>query len=151
MTIALLSLLMACGPVELLDLDLQTEAQLQALAIAAACREAACGDRPVLVPRDTSQDLRQALAASLPNEIRYFDDLFAEALLGPDGFYLDGATAAVTSAPYELGEKAIGVDIWTHKAQLHGMRKTYLFLWDGTAWTETTADEVGVTLTTSVS
>jgi len=150
-TIALLSLLVACGPVELLDLDGDTEAQLHVQAIVAACREAACGDRPVLLSRDTSQQLRQALAAFLPNEVRYFDELFAEALLGLDGLYLEGATAVVLSAPYELGESAVAVDVDTHRGPLHGLGKTYLFLWDGVTWTETTADEIGVTLTTSVS
>lgn len=153
MTIALLSLLMACGPVdfESLDLDAQTAAHLQARAIEAACSDAPCGNRPVLVARDSSQELRDALATAIPNEVRHFASLFSDALLGPDGLYLDGATAVVPSAPYELGENAVAVDVWTHTGRLHGLGKTHLFLWDGTAWAETAADEVGVTLTTSVS
>jgi hypothetical protein len=55
------------------------------------------------------------------------------------------------SAPYELGADAVAVDVWTHTARLHGLRETHLFRFDGAAWVETTADEVGVTTSTAVS
>lgn len=151
LTTALLSLLVACRPVELLHLDDETAAHLQARAMAAACREVPCEDRPVLVPNDSSPELRQALAASVSTEVRYVDELFAEALLGPDGSYLDGATAVAPSAHYQCGEDAIAVDVWTHTALLHGLRATHLFRFGGTVWVETTADRIGVTTSTAVS
>ena len=45
----------------------------------------------------------------------------------------------------------IGVDVWAFRADMDAGSQSYLFRWDGTEWIETTPEETGVTVTTSVS
>jgi len=50
-----------------------------------------------------------------------------------------------------LRSDVIGIEVWSGSTALMGHGKTVLFRWDGTAWIDANPDEVGVTVTTSVS
>jgi hypothetical protein len=90
--------------------------------------------------------LRAALA-SLYDEIVYteMDPQFHPAI-GWDACTLVGA-----AAPRWYRAEVVGVDVWILRGFLNGIGETYLFRWDGTAWVDTTPEETGVTVTSSVS
>lgn len=63
----------------------------------------------------------------------------------------DACTLVGAAAPRWYASDVVGVDVWIMRGFLNGIGETYLFRWDGGAWVDATAEETGVTVTTSVS
>ena len=45
----------------------------------------------------------------------------------------------------------VGIVVWAERGDLNGIAEIQMFRWDGSEWVDTTAEEVGVTVTSSVS
>jgi hypothetical protein len=116
--------------------------ELQARAIARAWP----GSRLCLVEESTPAELRAALAP-LYEEILYveIDDQWAPSV----GW--ERCTVVSAMPVRTFGPGVIGVDVWILRGFLNGIGESYLFRWDGSAWVDTTPEETGVTVTSSVS
>ncbi len=116
--------------------------ELQARAIARAWPE----PRLCMNEDRVRAELRAALAP-LYEEILYTEiDSSFTPTVGWDFCTLVSATPVRRYLP-----DVVGVDVWVHLGPLNGRAVTYLFRWDGTAWVDTTPEETGVTVTSSVS
>lgn len=63
----------------------------------------------------------------------------------------DGATLFEAESVHDAGTpEVVGVDVWITKGFQDSVRRTYLFVWDGTKWANSTPEGSGVTVTTSV-
>ena len=132
-------------------LDGAVSARLEARAIWQACSDMACAGSPIFVSASTSEAVRAELAEST-DEIQYLSATELEALAPGDEMFPDRATSSAASRPQTLGESGVvGVDVSISKAPWDLLIRTYVFRWDGDAWVSTSADAVGVTVTSTVS
>lgn len=91
-------------------------------------------------------------STSLRLRIQYLSATELEALAPGDEVFPDRATSFAASRPKTLGEPGVvGVDVSISKAPWDLLIRTYVFRWDGDAWVSTSADAVGVTVTSTVS
>lgn len=107
---------------------------------------------PVCVSVDTSPQLRDAITAIFPVEVEYYttsDDLKVGGDDPSNPSYRCTVLWPREVRTYRPG--VIGVDVWVSESDFDLLAQTYLFRWDGSQWAETTPDETGVTVTTTVS
>ena len=105
---------------------------------------------PVCVSAEASAELRAALSSLFPAEIEYFEP--GDGLWDPDGSGWRCAQVVVDFGPVvQLRPDVVAVNAGVLTAPLAGYGGDYLFRWDGAAWVDVTAEEVGVTVTTWVS
>jgi len=110
-----------------------------------------CSGWPIYAPDSTSESVR---AAVLPftDEVEYLSPIQLDERYSDAGRFSDRATWFDIGAP-QATEQAdvLGVDVWISRGRYDAERRTYLFLWDGTEWIDTSPDAVDVTVTSSVS
>lgn len=128
---------------------------LQIRAIVRACENAKCGDDPIYVSDDVSDRLRSALVEQYGDQVVFPSIEDSESRVNKDGQYDPPATSIgfEPAAPTD-NDAVVGVNVWTGSGIFDGFGQTYLFVWTGTTWADTTpgAPESGsVTVTTSVS
>lgn len=134
------------------DLDDQTRIELQARAFARACSEASCDTGSVYASNDVPAELQTALIETVSPQIVFLSQSEIDQKFDTDGtaasseIFVDPQGVDATSR-----SDVRGVDVWVASGPGDWSAKTYLFLWDGTAWINTTDDETGVTVTSSVS
>jgi hypothetical protein len=132
--------------------DSVTEAELQARAFMRACQEANCPGAPIYAPDTTSDPVRQAIVEQYTDEVLYLSQSEIEARYSSIGRFNDGATMLEAQSVHHTERDDVRrVDVWISRGQYDFVGRTYLFLWDGTQWADTTPDAVSVTVTTSVS
>lgn len=130
----------------------ELSAQLRARAFMRACREVVCAGTPILAPDTTPPSVREAIVELFTDEVEYVTDPQLEERYPSGGLYPDGATMlSVTAVDTTTRNDVVGVDVWVSRGRFDFAGKTYLFLWDGTQWVDTSPDTVDVTVTTSVS
>ena len=130
----------------------ELSAQLQARAFMRACQDVACADVPILAPDSTPPSVRDAIVELFTDEVEYLTDSQLEERYDASGKYPDGAVW-LNVAVVDTTERSdvVGVDVWISLGRFDFVGRTYLFLWDGTQWVDTSPDTVDVTVTTSVS
>lgn len=127
-------------------------AQLQARAFMRACQESACAGAPILAPDSTPPSVREAIVAQFTDEVEYLTDSQNEARYDANDRYPDGAVwLNVDLVETTERNDVVGVDVWISRERFDVIGRTYLFLWDGSQWVDTSPDSVDVTVTTSVS
>ena len=105
---------------------------------------------PVCVSAEASAELRAALSGLFPAEIEYFESW--DGLFDPDGSGWRCVQVVVDTGPVaQLRPDVVAVNAGVLVGPLAGSGGDYLFRWDGAAWMDATAEEVGVTVTTWVS
>ncbi len=133
----------------------QLSAQLRARAFMRACQDVACSGAPILAPDSTPSSVREAIVELFTDEVEYLSDSQLEERYPSSNRYSqypDGATwFNVTALDATRRIDVVGVDVWISRGQFDVVGQTYLFLWDGTRWLDTSPDAVDVTVTTSVS
>ena len=134
------------------ELTPELSVQLQARAFMRACQDAACAGAPILAPDSTPPAVRQAIIELFTDEVEYLTDSQRDERFDTNGQHSSGATMidVVGVAATERGD-VIGVDVWIGRGPFDFVGRTYLFLWNGTQWIDTSSDAVDVTVTTSVS
>lgn len=132
--------------------DSVTEADLQARAFMRACQDAHCAGAPIYAPDTTSDPVRQAIVEQHTDEVLYLSQSEIEARYSSGGRFNDGATMFDAQSVHRTERDDVRrVDVWISRGQFDFLGRTYLFLWDGTQWVDTTPDAVNVTVTSSVS
>jgi hypothetical protein len=134
------------------DVDASTEAELQARAFQRACQEVICAGAPIYAPDSTPEAIRLAIVAQFTDEVQYLSELEIEQRTSPEGRFSDGATLISVDSVQSTGRadvKSVNVGISRGYRDFNG--RTYLFLWSGSRWTNTSPDAVNVTVTSSVS
>jgi hypothetical protein len=137
---------MASGPTTSAVPNLTAQQQLELRV--QAMRRAFVGSRPVCMSAEASPGLRAEVATGFPSPVEYFDSR-EDLTVGSASDY-----RCVVIQPQNVRHVApgvVGVDVWVMFADLNGRGETYLFRWDGTGWVDTTPEDAGVTVTTSVS
>ncbi len=130
----------------------ELSAQLRARAFMRACQDVACAGAPILAPDSTPPSVREAIVEQFTDEVEYLSDSQLEERYDANGTYPDGAVwLNVNLVDTTERSDVIGVDVWISRARFDFVGRTYLFLWDGTQWVDTSPDAVDVTVTTSVS
>ncbi len=130
----------------------ELSAQLQARAFALACRDVICAGDPILAPDSTPPAVREAIVEQFTDEVEYVTESQLEERYTSNDRYSDGATMfSVTDVDTTKRNDVLEVDVWISRGRFEFVGRTYLFLWDGTQWVDTSPDAVDVTVTTSVS
>lgn len=130
----------------------QVAEDLQVRAFQRACLEVICAGSPIYAPLDTPPSLRTNIEESFSDEVEYIGLSTAEERTSADGRFKDGATMIDTGEVDRTGRAdVVGVDVSILRGFSDVSTRTYLFLWDGTGWVDTSPNDTGVTVTTSVS
>ena len=130
----------------------ELSAQIQARAFARACRDVICAGAPIYAPASTSPAVREAILEQFGTEVEYLEQSQFDELYGSDGRFANGATMIrVDTVDATRRNDVVGVDVGISRGQYDFVGRTYLFLWNGTAWIDTSPDAVDVTVTSSVS
>ena len=134
------------------EMTLELSAQLQARALMQACQDVGCAGAPILAPDSTPLAVREAIVERFTDEVEYLNESqLKERYPSPDR-YDDGATMiSVRSLSTSERDDVVGVDVWVSRGRFDVVGRTYLFLWNGSQWVDTSPDTVDVTVTTSVS
>lgn len=126
--------------------------QLQARAFQSACLQVGCAGFPIYAPLDTPASLRSTTAEIFTDEVEYIALTTAEERTGDNGQFENNATMFDKGEVHRTGRAdVVGVDISIEQGFGNVSIRTFLFLWDGTGWVDSSPDETGVTVTTSVS
>lgn len=127
-------------------------AQLQAGAFARACRDVICAGAPIYAPASTSPAVREAILEQFGNEVEYVEQSQLDRLYTSNDRFANGATMiGVGTVDATRRSDVVGVDVWISRGQYDFVGRTYLFLWNGAQWVDTSPDAVDVTVTSSVS
>ena len=134
------------------DVDASTEPELQARAFQRAYQDVICTGAPIYAPDSTPQAVRAAIVAQFTDEVQYLSESEIAQRTSPEGRFSDGATLIRVDS-VESTERADvkSVDVGISKGHLDFNGRTYLFLWSGDRWGDTSPDAVNVTVTSSVS
>lgn len=134
------------------DVDASMEAELLARAFQRACQDAMCTGAPIYAPDSTPQAVRAAIVAQFTDEVQYLSESEIAQRTLPEGRFFDGATLiSVDSVQSTERADVKSVDVGISKGQLDFNGRTYLFLWSGDRWGDTSPDAVNVTVTSAVS
>lgn len=133
-------------------IDAATEAELQARAFMRACQDVICAGAPIYARDTTPEPVRQAILERFTDETEYLDEIEVEQRTSTGERFMDGGTLIGVEGVHstEKGD-VVGVDASISKGYRDFTGRTYLFVWNGTEWADTSADAVGVTVTSSVS
>ena len=134
------------------DVNASTAAELQARAFQRACQDVICAGAPIYAPDSTPEAVRAAIVAQFTDEVQYLSESEIEQRTSPDGRFSDGATLISVEGVQSTGRddvKSVNVGISKGYRDFNG--RTYLFLWNGDQWSDTSPDAVDVTVTSSVS
>ena len=134
------------------NVDASTAAELQARAFERACQDVICAGAPIYALDSTPQPVRAAIVAQFTDEVQYLSEPEIEERTSPDGRFSDGATLIRVDTVESTGRadvKSVNVGISKGYRDING--RTYLFLWRGGQWVDTSPDAVNVTVTSSVS
>lgn len=137
-------------------------AELSGRAVATAC-DPRCDGRTIYVRHEllTSNTyvgheepmpgvVRDAIADQL-GTVHFLSHEEEEALFGDDGFVDGGKGVVVYIGPVkERAAGVVGIEIGLLTARDGGRFDTFLFRWTGDAWEATTAEDVGITVTSAV-
>ena len=133
------------------DLSPAASIDLQARAVVASCFEAGCPGAPIYLLDTTDPDVFSAVVAMLGDEIRLISAIEAQQLLNEESRLRDGGMVVSLELPIErFDDDVVGVSVFRSGGSFDGLGKTYLYRWDGVGWIETTQQETGATVTTSV-
>jgi hypothetical protein len=133
-------------------IDSGTQAELQARAFIRACQDVVCAGAPIYAPDTTPDSVRQAILDGYTDEVQYLDEAETEKRTSPDGRFEDGATMIAIQGVHDTEKANVkGVNVSISKGYRDHTGRTYLFVWDGTEWADTSPDAVNVTVTSSVS
>lgn len=126
--------------------------ELQARAFMRACRDAICAGAPILAPDSTPPAVQAAIIEQFTDEVEYVKISQLDERYSADGRFDSGAVMIdVQTVGTTERADVIGVDVWISHGRYEFVGRTYLFLWNGTEWVDTSPDAVDVTVTTSVS
>jgi hypothetical protein len=105
------------------------------------------------VPAKTSSARgHRAIVAQFTDEVQYLNESEIAQRTSPEGRFFDGATLnSVDSVQSTERVDVKRVDVGISKGHLDFNGRTYLFLWSGDRWGDTSPDAVNVTVTSSVS
>lgn len=158
---AVLLVLAACSSssdaAPLIDVLPETMAHLSAEAVAIACSP--CGGpflmRDQLLDSNTlagdeeamSQFTRAAVAERFP-DVEFVDSEGAGLAMGPDGFA--EVVVVSVSSPKAITNNGIAFEVGVSDAG-EFLGRTVLFGWNGTEWERADPEDLGITVTTSVS
>lgn len=134
------------------NVDASMAAELQARAFQRACQDVICAGAPIYAPDSTPQAVRSAIVAQFTDEVQYLSESEIEQRTSPDGRFSEGATLISVDTVESTGRadvKSVNVGISKGYRDFNG--RTYLFLWSGDQWSDTSPDAVNVTVTSSVS
>ncbi len=133
------------------SIDAPTSAEIEARAFMRACRDVICAGAPIFAPDSTSDSVRQAII-QFTDEVEYLSRSQVEEMYSSEGRFEDGATLiGVGRVVGTEREDVRGVNVSVSRGFNDSVRRTYLFLWDGKEWVDTSPDAVDVTVTSSVS
>ena len=132
--------------------DETVSAQLQARAFMRACQDVICSGAPIYAPDSTPDAVRDAILDLYTDEVQYLTDSQVEERTNADGRFADGGILISTGPGHgtESGD-VVAVDVGLSRGFREYVGRTYLFVWDGTEWADTSPDAVDVTVTSSVS
>ena len=134
------------------SIDASTSAEIEARAFMRACRDVICAGAPIFAPDSTSDSVRQAIIIQFTDEVEYLSRSQVEEMYSSEGRFEDGATLiGVGRVVGTEREDVRGVNVSVSRGFNDSVRRTYLFLWDGKEWVDTSSDAVDVTVTSSVS
>jgi hypothetical protein len=132
--------------------DASTAAVLQARAIQRACQDVLCAGAPIYAPDSTPDEVRQAILAQYTDEVKYLSESEIVQRTSADGRFAGGATMiGVRGVLNTERDDVKGVNVWISKGSRDFNGRTYLFVWNGSEWADTSPDAVSVTVTSSVS
>jgi hypothetical protein len=96
--------------------------------------------------------VRRAVLAQYTDEVQYLSESEIAQRTSPEGRFADGATMiGVRGVLNTERDDVKGVNVWISKGHRDFNGRTYLFVWNGNEWADTSPDAVGVTVTSSVS
>jgi hypothetical protein len=125
---------------------------LQGRAFQRACKDVICAGAPIYAPDSTAEAVREAIVAQFTDEVQYLNELEIEQRTSPNGRFSDGATLiSVESVHSTERDDVKSINVWISKGHRDFNGRTYLFLWNGTHWADTSPDAVNVTVTSSLS
>lgn len=134
------------------EVDAATAAALQARAFQRACLDVICAGAPIYAPGTTPDAVRRAILAQYTDEVQYLSESELEQRTTPEGRFIDGATLIGVRGPVTIERTdVLGVNVSISKGNRDFNGRTYLFLWNGTEWADTSPSAVNVTVTSSVS
>lgn len=134
------------------EFDDSTAARLQARAFQRACLDVICAGAAIYAPDSTPEVVRQAIIAQFTDEVQYLSDSELEQRTAPDGRFSDAGTKIAVESVRSTGRSDVkSVDVGISKGFRDFTGRTYLFLWNGNQWVDTSPDAVNVTVTSSVS
>jgi hypothetical protein len=134
------------------EIDDGTRAELAARAFTRACMDVICAGAPIYAPDSTPDAVRDAILDLYTDEVQYLTDSQVEERTNADGRFADGGILISTGPVHgtESGD-VVAVDVGLSRGFREYVGRTYLFVWDGTEWADTSPDAVDVTVTSSVS
>lgn len=132
-------------------IDAATEVDLQVRAFMRACEDVICAGAPIYAPDATPDSVRQAILERYTDETEYLDENEIELRTSPEGRFVDGGLLiSVEGAHSTERVNVVGVNVWISRGYRDNSGRTYLFVWTGTEWADTSPDAVSVTVTSSV-
>jgi len=133
-------------------LDEVATAQLQARAFMRACQDVICAGAPIYAPASTPEPVRAAILSTYTDEVRYLSESQVEERTNADGRFADGAILIDAGSVHGTErDNVVAVDVGLSRGFRDYVGRTYLFVWNGTEWADTSADAVDVSTTSSVS
>lgn len=96
-----------------------------------------------------SDEDRALIRAAVDAPIVFYTDVWEP--LRPDGFFPDGEVSVLFRQPRILKKDVIGIDRGLSTGIERVVEITLLFRWDGQDWVRAEPEQVGVTVTSSVS
>jgi hypothetical protein len=106
---------------------------------------------PMCMSAEASPGLRAEVVRTFPQDAEYFDDIENIRDGAGTGYRCTVVSPSEVKAIYGDGSGLVGVDVWVITGDLAGSARTYLFVFDGSKWLDTTPEESGVTVTSAVS
>lgn len=149
--IALLAafLFAACGG-EASDSTVIDESAIYGNVVERLCDQARCGpSHPAFVLlEDDTATIRAAVTAALPDAVFISG---TEGLIGPNDQVIEGGRILqVGPLRQQPDGNVVLVDTFWESSRFEGKGETYVYQWDGNAWTNVEPSTVGVTVTTAV-
>ncbi len=133
------------------EIDDGTRAELAARAFTRACMDVICAGAPIYAPDSTPDAVREEILA-FTDEVEYLDEDQTEQKADANGRFPDGAVMIrVRTVHGTERDGVVAVDVGLSRGPHDFVGRTYLFVWDGAQWNDTSADAVDVTTTSAVS
>jgi hypothetical protein len=104
---------------------------------------------PVCTPSTASVELRAEIEANFPIAVDYYENREDLRVTGASSDYRCLVLQPWSARTFAPG--IVGVEVWAERGDLNAIAAIHLFRWNGSAWVDTTPEETGVTVTTSVS